>query len=655
MVQLSVIIVNYNVKYFLKQTLLSVYRAAQNLKIEVIVVDNNSTDNSKELIQKNFPDVIYIYNKQNLGFSKANNIGIKQSKGEFVLLLNPDTAIAEDTLDICYAFMQENLHCGAVGVRMVDGSGNFLPESKRGLPTPKASFYKVFGLSSLFPNSPKFGSYHLKYLKENEVNQVDVLSGAFMFMRQEALQKAGLLDESFFMYGEDIDLSYRIVLAGYSNFYLPTTSIIHYKGESTKKNSLNYVKVFYNAMIIFARKHFSKKLGNWFAVLIYFAVYLRAFLSVSKRVYLYLIPRVAEFLMLYLIFFGITRYWEMYNKWVPGGLYPQEYYSVHLPLYSTLLIMGLQLSGAYKQFFSGKHLLRGFGIGMVLLLVFYGFLPESLRFSRAILGLGALLGLGFVQFYRSVFHFFVNNSLSLSSSKRKKSIVVGNYTSFLKVKNIVGKNNLPINVLGFVSDEDEEKEFKLSNLQSLEETVAFYKAEELVFCADNLSYKQIIQFFNNKSFNRIQLEILPNASNFIIGSYSKNEQGKLYSFENEFSIGTKKAVLRKRVFDLVFSLFLLFLYPVYFKLIKNKSFELNDLLAVIVGKKTLVGYNSTEQIENLPELKEGVWELHQMTQGSNNDMVSVQNQNVYYAAHYTWNFDLHLLSLKFALQFDNKK
>ena len=280
---ISVIIVNYNVEFFLEQCLNSVKKALQNTDGEVFVVDNNSIDGSVEMVKSKFPDVSLIENKKNVGFSTANNQAIKLSKGEFVLLLNPDTVIEEDTLSKVVNFMKSNTKAGGLGVRMVDGKGQFLPESKRGLPTPTIAFYKIFGLSKLFPKSKKFGQYHLGHLSEFEINEVDILSGAFMLMHKKALDKVGLLDETFFMYGEDVDLSYRIQKGGYKNFYFPETRIIHYKGESTKKSSINYVFVFYRAMVIFAEKHFSSKNAKLFSNLINSAIYLRAFIAIINR------------------------------------------------------------------------------------------------------------------------------------------------------------------------------------------------------------------------------------------------------------------------------------------------------------------------------------------------------------------------------------
>ena len=214
---LSVVIVNYNVAYFLEQCLNAVLAASKELKVQVFVVDNNSVDGSVEMVQSKFPQVHLIANKENVGFSRANNQALAISDARYSLLLNPDTVVEEDTFSKVVAFMDEHPDAGGLGVRMVDGKGRFLPESKRGLPTPMVAFYKIFGLSKLFPKSKRFGKYNLGYLSEFTVNEVDILSGAFMLMRKETLEKVGFLDETFFMYGEDVDLSYRIQLGGYKN------------------------------------------------------------------------------------------------------------------------------------------------------------------------------------------------------------------------------------------------------------------------------------------------------------------------------------------------------------------------------------------------------------------------------------------------------
>lgn len=261
--KLSVIIVNYNVKYYLDQCIRSVLRAFEemNTPAEIIVVDNHSADGSVDYLeqrypQKLFPMVRFVRSAHNLGFARANNIAIRQSRGEYVLLLNPDTIVGEDALKASVDFMDVHEDAGAVGVRMLGAQGRRAMESRRGLPTPMVSFFKMLGFCNRWPHHRLFGKYYMGYLPWDEPSQIEVVSGAYCMLRRKALDEVGLLDEDFFMYGEDIDLSYRVLKGGYHNYYLPV-DILHYKGESTQKSSFRYVHVFYEAMLIFFRKHYS--------------------------------------------------------------------------------------------------------------------------------------------------------------------------------------------------------------------------------------------------------------------------------------------------------------------------------------------------------------------------------------------------------------
>ena len=261
--KLSVIIVNYNVKYYLDQCIRSVLRAFEemNTPAEIIVVDNHSADGSVDYLEKRYPQMLYpmvrfVRSAHNLGFARANNIAIRQSRGEYVLLLNPDTIVGEDALKASVDFMDAHEDAGAVGVRMLGAQGRRAMESRRGLPTPMVSFFKMLGFCNRWPHHRLFGKYYMGYLPWDEPCQIEVVSGAYCMLRRKALDEVGLLDEDFFMYGEDIDLSYRVLKGGYHNYYLPV-DILHYKGESTQKSSFRYVHVFYEAMLIFFRKHYS--------------------------------------------------------------------------------------------------------------------------------------------------------------------------------------------------------------------------------------------------------------------------------------------------------------------------------------------------------------------------------------------------------------
>ena len=262
-IDISIIIVNYNVRHFLRRCLESVYNSKlDNLELEVFVVDNASIDGSNEMIKKDFKDVRLIANEDNVGFSVANNQAIRASSGRHILILNPDTVLQEDTLQMCHDYMEKNEDVGALGVKMIDGTGRFLPESKRDLPTVWNSIAKLSGLAALFPKSKLFNGYALGHLDQDANHVIKVLCGAFMYIKKSVVDNVGMFDERFFMYGEDIDWSRRIGEGGHEIHYLSDTMIIHYKGESTKKTSLSYVKTFYNAMGLYVEKHYTGRRGK---------------------------------------------------------------------------------------------------------------------------------------------------------------------------------------------------------------------------------------------------------------------------------------------------------------------------------------------------------------------------------------------------------
>jgi len=276
---LSIIIVSYNVKYFLEHCLLSVQRAVSNIPAEVIVIDNCSTDGSLGYLQPLFPRVSFIANKENTGFGRACNLGLQHSTGRFVLFLNPDTLVPEDCFLKCLQILEQHQEAGALGIRMINGQGTFLKESKRGFPSFSAAFFKLSGIHRFFPHSRFFNRYYLGHLSAQKDQYIEALAGAFMLIPRYVLEKTGSFDESFFMYGEDIDLSYRIYKAGYRNYYLSAPAIIHFKGESTTKNSLAYYRNFYGAMSIFVSKHYTgfKQLG--LRMLVHAGIWAHAFIK----------------------------------------------------------------------------------------------------------------------------------------------------------------------------------------------------------------------------------------------------------------------------------------------------------------------------------------------------------------------------------------
>lgn len=604
--KLSVVIVNYNVKHFLEQCLHSVYKAAAGIETEIFVVDNNSVDGSAQLIREKFPNLHFIENKENLGFSKANNQAIRMAKGKYILLLNPDTVLEEDTLKKVTDFMDSHPDAGGLGVKMIDGKGNFLPESKRGLPTPQVAFYKMFGISKLFPKSKTFGKYHLSYLSENEIHEVDVLAGAFMLLRKETLDKIGLLDETFFMYGEDIDLSYRITLGGYKNYYFPETTIIHYKGESTKKGSLNYVKVFYNAMAIFARKHFTGGNAGLFAFIMQIAIWFRALITVLKRFLKHIYLPFLDGVIIYAGFLIITPYWEM-ARFGNSNYYPPDFIQIVVPVYIFFWLVFILFSGGYKKPVNLYKFLRGILWGSIAILLVYSLADERFRFSRALILLGSGWAAVSLLFIRLLFHWLKLKDFRLDIRQRKRIAIVGHSTEANRVKTILENTEIESDFVGFVAlDNTDRGQNYIGELSQLSEIIRINRVNEIIFCAENLSSAKIIRSMLELTQLDVDYKIAPPESISIIGSNSIHTAGDLYVV-NVNAISKSANKNRKRLLDFGLALFYLVTFLISMWFFRNKVQFLRNSLNVLSGKLSWVGYiPDPTTFENLPSIKKGV-------------------------------------------------
>ncbi len=641
--KLSVIIVNYNVKYFLEQALLSVQKASVNLSVEVFVVDNNSVDESVSMVREKFPEVKLIVNQHNPGFSIANNQAIKESKGEYILLLNPDTVVEEDTFEKCVAFMDGHPKAGGLGVKMIDGSGNFLPESKRGFPSPFVAFSKTFGLSKLFPKSKRFNHYHLGYLDENENHEVEVLAGAFMMLRKSVLDKVGLLDETFFMYGEDIDLSYRIVKGGYKNYYLADTTIIHYKGESTKKGSLNYVRTFYNAMIIFAKKHFKGEQARLFVLMLQVAIYFRAFLTLVsnslRKLYLPVLDGAIIFIGMYFIKdFWATHYFNDPNYYKPSFLY------FNVPLYIGIWLVSVYFSGGYDKQRNIRLLVRGLMVGTVLLAAIYGFLDLQYRPSRVLIILGMVWAILSTAGLRVLMHFLEYGNFDIGSQKPKNLIIVGSKKESERVLNLIYAAQVQKNFIGAVAPKgvDDTKTY-LSSLEQLDEVVSIYKIDELIFCSKDIS-SQAIMYWMTKLGATIDYKIVPKESLSIIGSSSKNTAGELYTIDIQFNIAHYMGQRNKRILDILLSLLFVILLPIVIFFVENKVGFIKNILSVLLGNKSWVAYERSQaQQHNLPPIKAGVLSPIDGLTAMNINEPTIQRLNFLYAKDYMTSNDLDII------------
>ena len=599
--KISVIIVNYNVEFFLEQCLNSVKKALENVSGEVFVVDNNSIDGSVEMVRLKFPEINLIANKDNRGFSKANNQAIEIAKGEYILLLNPDTVVEEDTFAKVIAFMDKHPNAGGLGVRMMDGKGVFLPESKRGLPTPAVAFFKIFGLSKLFPKSKKFGQYHLSYLNEFETNEVDILSGAFMLMRKEALDKVGLLDETFFMYGEDIDLSYRIQKGGYSNYYFPETRIIHYKGESTKKSSVNYVFVFYRAMVIFAEKHFSQKNAKLFSFLINCAIYFRASLAIFVRFVKQITLPLFDSVYLLIGLFVLTRYWK--NSSIE---FPYEIVSIAIPSYTVIWLLSIFYSGGYDSPIKLFKYAKGAILGTISILVAYALLPKEWQFSRLYILIGTSWVVSYFIISRVFLHFSIGKKFTLATNKNKKFVVVGSKNEAERVSQLIKQTNNKIEEINFVSPSNTKEEGFIGTLNQLDQVVHIHSIDEIIFCAKDTTAQTIIHWMSVISSPNIDFKIAQPDSLYLIGSNSIDSAGDLYIL-NINSISTKSNIRNKRTFDFITSIGLVLTLPLLIFTFKNKRKFISNVFSVLVGKLSIVGYHYLNNSEhNLPKIKNGI-------------------------------------------------
>jgi GT2 family glycosyltransferase len=636
--KLSIIIVNYNVKHFLEQCLLSVFKATQQVSAEVFVVDNNSVDGSCEMVIEKFPQAILIENKVNTGFAKANNQAMRIAKGEYVLLLNPDTLVEEDTFIKCVNFMDAHTDAGGLGVYMIDGKGNFLPESKRGLPSPAVAFYKIFGLSTLFPKSKTFGRYHLGFLDKNQTHKVDVLSGAFMLMRKTALDKVGLLDEAFFMYGEDIDLSYRITQGGFTNYYFPETKIIHYKGESTKKSSVNYVVVFYKAMVIFAKKHYSNQNASLFSLLINVAVYLRAAVAILMRFAKKLFAPVVDALLLYGGFMLLKTYWENNYKVFH---YPEIYETLFIPGYVLIWLLSIYLSGGYDKPLKVTKIIRGLISGTILLLVVYALLPENLRFSRALILLGTVWAIVSTALFRWTLSTLGVKSFSLADNEKKRVIIVGDETEGNRVFALLQMSQVNFNFIGFLSSSKNQSSSNLGTLEQLNEVIEVYKIDEVIFCAKNIAANTIIETMLTTSKADIEYKIAPEESVFIIGSNSINDNGSLYFVDlNAINLPTNKR--NKRLMDLAVSSLMMIAFPIGIFVVQNPFQFLKNILNVLVGKLTWVSYAATPTV-NSKKFKQGILTPLDSFNNFHPDQPTIERLNMLYAKEYNVYEDLRII------------
>ncbi len=627
---IDIIIVNYNVRYFLEQALLSAQRALEGLEGTIWVVDNNSVDGSVEMVREKFPDVHLIANRDNTGFAVANNQAIRLGSSKYVLLLNPDTVVEEDTFRRCLDFMEAHPDAGGLGVKMIDGSGKYLPESKRGFPTPWVSFCKTFGLGSFFPKSKLFNGYYLGHLSNDATHEVDVLAGAFMLMRRTTLDKCGLLDEAFFMYGEDIDLSYRIQQAGYKNYYFPETQIIHYKGESTKKGSLNYVKTFYQAMIIFAQKHFSSRSAGAFVLLLHAAIWLRAGMTLAANTVRNWWLPLADSALIFSGLYLLKGFWANYFYHDPN-YFKASLVQFNFPLYTAIWVAMLWLNGAYDYRYDLRRIARAIGLGTVLLAAIYGFLDLEYRPSRALIVLGAAWSALVLGAFRLLLHFTEYKNLRIGRENIKNLMVIGSPAESERVMGLLNAAGVRKNLVHIAPTTDR-----------LDEIVRIFRANEIIFCSKDVRSQDILAWMA-KLGPQISYKIVPQESMSIIGSSSKDEPGELYTIDIRYAVAQPLQRRSKRLLDLGICVALLPTLPFWLVFSKKRSRLIGGWLPVLLGKKSWVGYAPQGSTANLPKIKPGIFHPLDRFDGTEVNAEIIARLNFLYARDWSEWSDIEII------------
>ena len=637
--QVSIIIVNYNVKYFLEQCLCSVKKAIDKLEAEVIVIDNNSTDDSIAYLQPKFPFVQFIYNKENVGFAKANNQALPYCTGNYILYLNPDTIIPEDCLQKCIDFFEKTPDCGALGIKMIDGSGTFLPESKRGFPSPLASFFKLTGLADLFPRSRLFNQYSLGYLDAFTNHQVDVLAGAFILAKSTIINEINGFDEAFFMYGEDIDLSYRIQQLGYKNYYFADSTILHFKGESTKKGSLNYVKMFYSAMSIFVRKHYAGNKARIFSMFIQLAIFFRASISLAKM----MVFRIGLPLLDAIIIYGCL--WKVKNEWIKwvrdGVPFALDNFPLMFISFAIIFLITGAFSGMYDNPDKPSKTFVSSLSGILVMVTVYGLLPADRWFSRAVMIVGGLVAGITITIFRWVLIQFNWIEKSDEVYKFQQTAVVGSIEEYQQVVHIYKKAGLEERLLGRIKVNGLEEK-SIGDIKQLKELLNRLNIKEVIFCEGYLTNYFNIQLVQTLPKN-VSYRFIGEHTKSIVGSDSKATVGETLAAEGYYRISEPYQKRMKRVTDVLFTSYLLVTLPFQILLVQNRMGLFKNIFKVLFNQATWVGYTKEEIA--LPKLKQNLLTCCGLPLNAAHPLnkEALHHLNIQYAKNYDFWFDVQIL------------
>ena len=644
MIDLSIIIVNYNVKEFLLNLLESIHHATQNISSEIIVVDNNSNDGSISAVKQKHPQVYTIENKENLGFGKANNQGLEICKGKYILMINPDTLVRENTFDKMIRFLQENPKVGLAGCKVLNPDGTLQLACRRSFPGPWVSLTKVIGLSKLFPKSKLFAKYNLTYLPENESYEVDAVSGSFMMLSREAYKKTNGFDPDFFMYGEDLDLCFRVQKNGLKVFYFCETEIIHYKGESTKRSTIDETRIFYDAMHLFVKKHFSNSF--LVEVILQLGIFIRkifAFANLNKYI---IIGILLDFVAFYFLIFLAEDLYS--NERWPG--FPDIFKPWVYIIPAIFQVAISAIFGAYKK--NSLSVLRSF-ISLVLgllLLTSSTFFLKQYAFSRAVV----LITYSFSAFVFSVWRIILKYTFlksGLSEESRNNSIIVGTDQKALALNKILSGN--PTNsykIIGLIGKNLEEIGHEIDNVKvvgaigNLKRVIRDYKISNVIFSSDSMEFDRVFSSVAECQGENVNFLISGNELDFMVGKSNITHIEKVPLLKVNYNISLNAHKFFKRTFDILFSvLILILIYPFIFifaKIAHKKNNFISAVLAipsVLIGYKSIVGPHMQSPESELFLGKEGItglWFIENVNALDENenrrlDLFYAKNQNIW--------------------------
>jgi O-antigen biosynthesis protein len=645
--ELSVIIVNYNVRHFLENSLNSIKKSIGKIDAEIFVVDNASDDNSVEMLKEKFPDVHIIANQTNLGFAAANNIALAQSTGKFLALINPDSVIQEDTFTSLIGFLERDKNAGMVGCKILNPDGTLQLACRRSFPTPWTALTKVIGLASLFPSSRIFGKYNLTYRNPDQSYEVDAISGSFMFLRRDVYKQVGNLDESYFMYGEDLDWCYRIQKAGWKIYYYPETQIIHYKGESTRRSNVDEIKMFYNAMHIFVRTHLSHSFT--ITLILRSAIFLKWIAAwFTNIVRISLLP-ITDWLLI--VASLLCAFYIRFNN-IPK-----------IPAYAILPIIIVPgfIIVATIFYFDGynkyKHSISRAGLSIILgftIISALTFFFKQFAFSRIVVGYATVISILLLTAIRLFFQVF-NNLFKRTDGKlvSRTTLVVGideNTGQILdKIKSNTNHNYQVIGLIDLTYKRIGENISGIpiiGSLANISKIIESHSVDDVIFLTNTVSYKNILSVIARYTGRHVNYRMVTNSLDVIIAKTRIDQLDDLPLIEIDYRLNKPFNRFGKRLFDIAGAVFLwLFFLPLK-KAFKEKI-HYNSLGNVISGKFSLVGNpidSTDEKIATELPFKPGLTGLLQISRSKQTSTADRERYSLLYAKNYSLFLDIEILT-----------